>query len=90
MSSRQKYRHRKRLQLVDSNVAILLESIKQTGEKCEAVTRLEDPKTFPTEKEMLPKDKYTVYSKHSKGYRKGIHKMPKWTRISQRVNPDNF
>lgn len=30
---------------------------------------------------MDPKDKYTVFSRRSKGYRKGIHKMPKWTRV---------
>lgn len=27
-------------------------------------------------------DKYTVYSPKSKGYRKGIHKVPKFTRVS--------
>lgn len=30
---------------------------------------------------MEPRDKYTVYSKWDRGYRKGIHKMPKFTRV---------
>lgn len=30
---------------------------------------------------MPPKDKYTVFSPHAVGYRKGIHKVPKWTRV---------
>ena len=30
---------------------------------------------------MDPKDKYTVFSRHHRGYRKGIHKLPKWTRV---------
>lgn len=37
---------------------------------------------LPKEHEMPAKDKYTVFSKHEKGYRKGIHKVPKWTRVS--------
>ena len=36
---------------------------------------------LPKEHEMPAKDKYTVFSPHSKGYRKGIHKVPKWTRV---------
>jgi Mitochondrial ribosomal protein L31 len=30
---------------------------------------------------MDPKDKYTVFSPHHRSYRKGIHKVPKWTRV---------
>lgn len=30
---------------------------------------------------MPARDKYTVFSPHAKGYRKGIHKVPKWTRV---------
>jgi len=37
---------------------------------------------LPKEHEMLPKDKYTVFSPHARGYRKGVHKVPKWTRVS--------
>lgn len=61
---------------------------------------------------MLPKDKYTIFDKKERTYRKGIHSMlflfywlgweiisdsvflslelPKWTRVSQRINPPGF
>ncbi|KAF2207087.1 hypothetical protein CERZMDRAFT_122821 [Cercospora zeae-maydis SCOH1-5] len=45
---------------------------------------------MPTEAEMLPRDKYTIFDKKVRGYRKGIHKLPKWTRVSQRLNPPGF
>ncbi|KXT11450.1 hypothetical protein AC579_3294 [Pseudocercospora musae] len=45
---------------------------------------------MPTEGEMLAKDKYTMFDKKVRGYRKGVHKLPKWTRVSQRLNPPGF
>ena len=45
---------------------------------------------MPTEQEMLPRDKYTMFDRKAKKYRKGIHKLPKWTRVSQRLNPPGF
>jgi hypothetical protein len=45
---------------------------------------------MPTEQEMLPRDKYSIFDKKVRGYRKGIHKLPKWTRVSQRLNPPGF
>ncbi|EMC93798.1 hypothetical protein BAUCODRAFT_124554 [Baudoinia panamericana UAMH 10762] len=45
---------------------------------------------MPTEQEMLPRDKYTMFDRKVKGYRKGVHKLPKWTRVSQRLNPPGF
>ena len=45
---------------------------------------------MPTEREMLPRDKYTMFDKKVRGYRKGVHKLPKWTRLSQRLNPPGF
>ena len=33
---------------------------------------------------MPARDKYTVFNKHEKGYRKGIHKVPKFTRVRAR------
>lgn len=38
---------------------------------------------LPKEHEMPAKDKYTVFSPHERGYRKGIHKVPKWTRVRE-------
>ena len=67
---------------------------------------------------MRPKDKYTMFDRKEKKYRKGIHsksdtdaicqgggnllrrtwwadqlritELPKWTRVSQRVNPPGY
>jgi type II restriction/modification system DNA methylase subunit YeeA len=33
---------------------------------------------MPTEQEMLPKDKYTIFDRKEKKYRKGIHSMFLW------------
>lgn len=38
---------------------------------------------MPTEQEMLPKDKYTVFDRKVKRYRKGIHS--EWLLSSRRV-----
>ena len=70
---------------------------------------------MPTEREMRPRDKYTMFDRKEKTYRKGIHsrshasdrpkkpicsdminerlmciELPKWTRVSQRLNPPGF
>lgn len=90
MSARQKYRQRKRLQEIDNTVSILTKSLSDIKESCKSIEKLNDPEIFPKESEMKAVDKYSVFSRHSKGYRKGIHKMPKWTRVSQRVNPKFF
>lgn len=45
---------------------------------------------FRRESQMSAKDKYTVYDKKSPGYRKGVHKVPKWTKLSLRDAPRNF
>lgn len=45
---------------------------------------------LPTETAMPAKDKYTVFSRHARGYRKGLHKVPKWTKVTQRINPTGF
>lgn len=58
---------------------------------------------------MFPKDKYTIFDKKERKYRKSLHsksrvsgvlvkplltvffaELPKWTRVSQRVNPPGF
>lgn len=45
---------------------------------------------MPTEQEMVSRDKYTMFDRKERGYRKGVHKFPKWTRVSQRLNPPGF
>ncbi|CAL9728404.1 large ribosomal subunit protein mL60 [Monosporozyma unispora] len=37
---------------------------------------------FPREEQMSTKNKYTVFDKKERDYRKGVHKVPKWTKIS--------
>ncbi len=73
MSAHQKYRHRKRLQAVDQVIATIDEGLTKAGYQCKSIERAKVE--IPKESEMLPIDKYTVYGKHLKGYRKGIHSM---------------
>ena len=91
MSKSRKANQRKRLKLVDS----VIETVRASGVKCNAlVSALLAPNLanllgctqdkallLPKEHEMLPKDKYTVFSRNSRGFRKGIHKVPKFTRV---------
>lgn len=68
----QKRRQRKRLRLVDNVVATLNSSLLRT--KQPTTHSIERWKAeMPTEEEMLPKDKYTIFDRKEKKYRKGIH-----------------
>ncbi|KAF5020789.1 hypothetical protein F66182_7185 [Fusarium sp. NRRL 66182] len=88
LSKFQKRRHRLRLRAVDSVVATVDAALAKKGQTLEALERWKAE--MPTEVEMLPKDKYTMFDRKAKRYRKGIHKLPKWTRVSQRVNPPGY
>ncbi|KAJ5335964.1 54S ribosomal protein [Penicillium brevicompactum] len=88
LSSPQKARQRKRLRSVDRVVDTLSAALERNGQTSKAVSRWYAE--MPREEEMLPKDKYTLFDKKEKSYRKSIHKLPKWTRVSQRVNPPGF
>ncbi|QSZ29156.1 hypothetical protein DSL72_003667 [Monilinia vaccinii-corymbosi] len=88
LSKFQKARQRKRLRAVDSVVATLDRALASQGITTKAVERWKEE--MPTEQEMLPKDKYTMFDRKEKKYRKGIHKLPKWTRLSQRLNPPGY
>ncbi|OJA10401.1 hypothetical protein AZE42_03550 [Rhizopogon vesiculosus] len=83
LSITRKANARARLKKVDA----VIETVRASGVRCNA---LEKALQLPKEHEMDPKDKYTVFSATSKGYRKGIHKVPKWTRLTLRVNPKGF
>ncbi|KAI9836299.1 MAG: hypothetical protein M1837_003427 [Sclerophora amabilis] len=63
-------------------------SASSRGTKLKAIERWKAE--MPTEAEMQPRDKYTIFDRKEKGYRKGVHKLPKWTRVSQRVNPPGY
>lgn len=114
LSKFQKRRHRLRLRAVDGVVATLDAALAKRGQTLEAIERWKAE--MPTEEEMLPKDKYTMFDRKEKKYRKGIHSMrflrfffffffgrmkvltleilvielPKWTRVSQRINPPGY
>ncbi|KAK0511611.1 hypothetical protein JMJ35_006184 [Cladonia borealis] len=89
LSNPQKRRQRKRLRLVDKVVATVDSALqRQNMELGRNVIRWKEE--MPSEQEMRPKDKYTMFDRKEKKYRKGIHKLPKWTRVSQRINPPGF
>jgi hypothetical protein len=71
LSRHQKYRQRERLRKVDNIVATLDRALARQGEKMKKVERWKEE--MPTEGEMLAKDKYTVFDRKVKRYRKGIH-----------------
>ena len=74
LSSMQKARQRKRLKLVDKVVDTVNAALnKNGGMTAKAVERWY--REMPREEEMLPKDKYTIYDRKEKKYRKGIHSM---------------
>lgn len=83
LSPTRKANARSRLKKVDA----VIEAVRASGVECEALTRALQ---LPKESEMPAKDKYTIYSPYERGYRKGIHKVPKWTRLTLRTNPKGF
>ncbi|KAH7377644.1 mitochondrial ribosomal protein subunit L31 [Pyrenochaeta sp. MPI-SDFR-AT-0127] len=74
LSRHQKYRQRERLRHVDTVVSTLDNALRRLGQSMKKVERWK--MEMPTEEEMLPKDKYTVFDRKVKRYRKGIHS--KW------------
>lgn len=72
LSVPQKRRQRKRLRLVDNVVATVDNALKKHN--MGSTTKLERWKEeMPTEAEMRPKDKYTMFDRKERRYRKGIH-----------------
>ncbi|RIA93540.1 mitochondrial ribosomal protein L31-domain-containing protein [Glomus cerebriforme] len=83
MSRTRKANVRKRLRAVDA----VIEAVNKSGVKCKA---LDYARSLPKESEMTPRDKYTVFSKKHKGYRKSLHKVPKFTKVTIRTTPSGF
>ncbi|CAJ0630903.1 6464_t:CDS:2 [Entrophospora sp. SA101] len=83
MSRTRKANVRKRLKAVDRVISVLVKS----GVECKA---LEELKKLPKESKMKPRDKYTVFSRTSKHYRKSFHKVPKFTKVTMRTSPPGF
>lgn len=77
---------------VDSNIEVLYQSLLKSPEGTTTGYKKIDYLKFklPKEHEMSTKDKYTTFDKKVKGYRKSLHRVPKWTKISFRENPEYF
>ncbi|KAI9481445.1 MAG: mitochondrial ribosomal protein L31-domain-containing protein [Benjaminiella poitrasii] len=83
MSATRKVNVRKRLKEVDNVIAAIADS----GVQCKA---LDKALALPKESEMLARDKYTVFNRSAKGYRKSVHKVPKFTKTTNRISPPGF
>ncbi|KAF4576806.1 hypothetical protein EYR40_001051 [Pleurotus pulmonarius] len=83
LSPTRKANARARLKKVDA----VIEAVRASGVQCGSLTQALQ---LPKEHEMPARDKYTVFTPHARGYRKGIHKVPKWTRLTLRTNPKGF
>ncbi|KAG4304957.1 hypothetical protein PORY_001632 [Pneumocystis oryctolagi] len=75
LSRTRKLRQRRRLRKVDLVISTLHNSLSKAGLTCHALER--HVREITPEAKMLPKDKYTVFSKKEKKYRKGIHFVKK-------------
>ncbi|KAJ1833210.1 pseudouridine synthase deg1, partial [Coemansia sp. RSA 2703] len=73
LSKTRKANVRKRLREVDSVIDTLVAS----GVECK---QLDLVKVLPREGEMVPRDKYTTFSRTAKKHRKGVHKVPHFTK----------
>lgn len=89
MARPQKARHRKRLKTVDETIATVAQGLQMEGSSTINKLNFLD-KRFPKESEMPARDKYWVFSRYARGYRKGANRQPKFTKISNRTNPEGF
>jgi hypothetical protein len=76
------------MKIVDRNIFRVAHGLELLGKSCHSVTRLLTD--LPKESEMAPRDKYFVFNRTGKNYRKAAHKQPKWTRMTNRVSPKGF
>ncbi|CAN3354284.1 large ribosomal subunit protein mL60 [Diutina catenulata] len=95
LSQPQKYRLRKRMQMVDANIEAIYSGVialqgKQQGDAT-GLSKVDFLKfDMPKENELTPRDKYTAFDKKVKNYRKDLHLVPKWTKKTFRVFPKYF
>ena len=73
LSPPQKRRQRKRLRLIDRVVATVERSLVRNGWSDGIGSLRRWRAEMPTEGEMLPRDKYTMFDRKEKMYRKGVH-----------------
>ena len=86
LSKCQKRRQRERLRAVDKVVSVLNTALAREGLVLASLARWNDE--MPKETEMLPKDKYTIFDRKEKKYRKAIHS--KLRRERHRVRSDGW
>ena len=89
MSQLQKARQRKRLRAVDNVIATVGAALNAKNISLRKLDYLTSA-AFPKESEMPAKDKYWIFSKYGRNYRKGAHRQPKFTKISNRTVPPGF
>jgi hypothetical protein len=58
---------------VDTVISVVDTALAKQGLATKAVERWKAE--MPREEEMLPKDKYTIFDRKEKRYRKGVHSM---------------
>lgn len=87
MSRYQKARQRRRLRHVDETIATVAKGLASKGETVHALEKL---KMLPKESEMPARDKYWIFNRTSRNYRKGAHRQPKFTKVTNRVPPPGF
>ena len=67
----QKRRQRKRLRAVDNVVDVVSKALESKGMTTKNLQRWQEE--MPREEEMFARDKYTIFDRKEKTYRKGIH-----------------
>ncbi|BFZ53778.1 hypothetical protein PYCC9005_000809 [Savitreella phatthalungensis] len=93
MSAPRKFRQRLRLRAVDDVITTLRAAANAESSgaaaACKSLARAEQ-EVLP-ESQMPSRDKYTVFARSADGYRKGVHKVPKFTKAPiPRVPPKGF
>ncbi|KAL1412760.1 hypothetical protein Q8F55_000507 [Vanrija albida] len=83
LSSTRKANLRKRLARVDDVIAAVAESGVQ-------LKNLDRALALPKASEMPARDKYTTFDPKGRDWRKSVHKVPKWTKLTLRENPKGF
>lgn len=79
------------MKAVDQNIETVYQSLKPADSKYTGYAKIDYLKfQFPKEHQLSPTDKYTTFDKKVKGYRKSLHKVPKWTKLSFREFPKYF
>ncbi|ORY33437.1 mitochondrial ribosomal protein L31-domain-containing protein, partial [Naematelia encephala] len=76
MTPTRKANQRARMKTVDSVIAAVVDSGIDAKSVRKAIT-------IPKEHEMDARDKYFTYAVKGRNFRKGVHHVPKFTRVSQ-------